>query len=139
MSEPKIIGFLCNWCSYRGADLAGLARLKYPPNVKIIRVPCSGRISPELVLRTFREGADGVLVLGCHIGDCHYSTGNHRTAKRMPILRKLLEYTGIEPERLRVDWVSAAEGERFASIVHEFTETVRALPPFAEVMRWTND
>lgn len=139
MSEPKIIGFLCNWCSYRGADLAGLARLKYPPNVKIIRVPCSGRISPELVLRTFREGADGVLVLGCHIGDCHYSTGNHRTAKRMPILRKLLEYTGVEPERLRVDWISAAEGERFATIVHEFTETVRALPPFTEVMRWMND
>ncbi|MEW6567579.1 MAG: hydrogenase iron-sulfur subunit [Chloroflexota bacterium] len=135
MYEPKIIGFLCNWCSYRGADMAGMARLKYPPNVKIIRVPCSGRISPELVLRTFREGADGVLVLGCHIGDCHYTGGNHRTAKRLSVLRKLLEYTGLEPERLRVDWVSAAEGERFATLVHDFTETVRALPPFVEVMR----
>ena len=135
MYEPKIIGFLCNWCSYRGADMAGMARLKYPPNAKILRVPCSGRISPELVLRTFREGADGILVLGCHIGDCHYTDGNHRTAKRMSVLKKLLEYTGLEPERLRVDWVSAAEGERFATIVNDFTEQVRALPPFKEVMR----
>jgi len=133
-TEPKIIGFLCNWCSYRGADGAGMARLKYPPNVKIIRVPCSGRISPELVLRTFREGADGVMVLGCHIGDCHYSTGNHRTAKRMPVLKKLLEYSGIEPQRLYVNWVSAAEGEKFANIIHEFTEQIRALPPFRETM-----
>jgi len=135
MTEPKIIGFLCNWCSYRGADGAGMARLKYPPNVKIVRVPCSGRISPELVLRTFREGADGVMVLGCHIGDCHYSTGNHRTAKRMPVLKKLLEYTGIEPERLYVNWVSAAEGEKFAAVIKEFTETIRALPPFSETMK----
>lgn len=135
MYEPKIIGFLCSWCSYRGADMAGMARLKYPPSVKIIRVPCSGRISPELVLRTFREGADGVLVLGCHIGDCHYTGGNHRTAKRMALLRKVLEYTGLEPERLRVDWVSAAEGERFATLVHDFTETIRALPPFIGIMR----
>ena len=112
-----------------------MARLKYPTNVKIIRVPCSGRISPELVLRTFREGADGVMVLGCHIGDCHYSTGNHRTAKRMPVLKKLLEYNGIEPERLTVDWVSAAEGEKFATVIKDFTETIRTLEPFEEVMR----
>ncbi len=135
MTEPKIIGFLCNWCSYRGADGAGMARLKYPPNVKIVRVPCSGRISPELVLRTFREGADGVMVLGCHIGDCHYTSGNHRTAKRMAVLKKLLEYSGIAPERLHVNWASAAEGERFANIVREFTEQIRALPPFAETMQ----
>jgi F420-non-reducing hydrogenase iron-sulfur subunit len=135
MYEPRIIGFLCNWCSYRGADMAGMARLKYPPNLKIIRVPCSGRISYELILRTFREGADGVLVLGCHIGDCHFTDGNHRTAKRMSMLKKLLEYTGFEPERLRVDWVSAAEGDRFASIVQDFTEKVRVLQPFLEVMR----
>lgn len=135
MTEPKIIGFLCNWCSYRGADGAGMARLKYPPNMKIIRVPCSGRISPELVLRTFREGADGVMVLGCHIGDCHYSTGNHRTAKRMPILKNLLEYSGIEPERLYINWVSAAEGEKFASVIKDFTEKIRALPPFVETMK----
>ncbi|HEX6035384.1 MAG TPA: hydrogenase iron-sulfur subunit [Anaerolineales bacterium] len=135
MTEPKIIGFLCNWCSYRGADGAGMARLKYPPNVKIIRVPCSGRVAPELVLRTFREGADGVMVLGCHIGDCHYSTGNHRTAKRMPVLKKLLEYSGIDPERLYVNWVSAAEGEKFAAIIKDFTEKIRALPPFIETMK----
>ena len=135
MYEPKIIGFLCNWCSYRGADTAGMARMKYPPNVKIIRVPCSGRISPELVLRTFREGADGVMVLGCHIGDCHYSTGNHRTAKRMPVLKKLLEYTGIESERLYINWVSAAEGEKFATVIKDFTEKISALPPFVEMMK----
>jgi len=135
MYEPKIIGFLCNWCSYRGADAAGMARMKYPPNVKIIRVPCSGRISPELVLRSFREGADGVMVLGCHIGDCHYSTGNHRTAKRMPILKNLLEYTGIESERLYINWVSAAEGEKFATVIKDFTEKISALPPFVETMK----
>ncbi len=135
MTEPKIIGFLCNWCSYRGADGAGMARLKYPPNMKIIRVPCSGRISPELDLRTFREGADGVMVLGWHIGDCHYSTGNHRTAKRMPVLKKLLEYSGIEPERLYINWVSAAEGEKFATVIRDFTEKIRALPPFMETMK----
>ena len=135
MYEPSIIGFLCNWCSYRGADAAGMARMKYPPNVKIIRVPCSGRISPELVLRTFREGADGVMVLGCHIGDCHYSTGNHRTAKRMPVLKKLLEYTGIDPDRLVINWVSAAEGEKFSIVIKDFTEQIRAMPPFVETMK----
>jgi F420-non-reducing hydrogenase iron-sulfur subunit len=112
-----------------------MARLKYPPNVKIIRVPCSGRISPELVLRAFREGADGVMVLGCHIGDCHFSTGNHRTAKRMPILKKLLEYTGIDSERLYINWVSAAEGEKFAAIMKDFTQKISALPPFMETMK----
>jgi coenzyme F420-reducing hydrogenase delta subunit len=103
--------------------------------VKIIRVPCSGRISPELVLRTFREGADGVMVLGCHIGDCHYSTGNHRTAKRMPVLKNLLEYAGIESERLYINWVSAAEGEKFATVIKDFTEQISALPPFVETMK----
>lgn len=135
MYEPKIIGFLCNWCSYRGADTAGMARLKYSTNVKVVRVPCSGRISPELVLRTFREGADGVMVLGCHIGDCHYGTGNHRTAKRMPILKKLLEYNGIDPERLYINWVSAAEGEKFATVIDEFTDKIRSMKPFMEVMK----
>jgi len=133
--EPKIIGFLCNWCSYAGADLAGASRLKYPPNLKIIRVPCSGRISPELVIRTFREGADGVMVLGCHIGDCHYSTGNHRTARRMPVLKALLTFTGIEPERFLAKWISASEGELFAETVREFTERVRGLPPMQEVWK----
>jgi coenzyme F420-reducing hydrogenase delta subunit len=131
--EPKIVGFLCNWCSYAGADLAGSARLKYPPNLKIIRVPCSGRISPELIIRTFKEGADGVMMLGCHIGDCHYSTGNHRTARRMPVLKKLLEFTGIEPERFIAKWVAASEGGLFVETVQAFTEKLRALPPMREV------
>ena len=131
--EPKIIGFLCNWCSYAGADLAGTTRLKYPANLKIIRVPCSGRVSPELILRTFKEGADGVMMLGCHIGDCHYSTGNHRTARRMPVLKKLLEFTGIEPERVLAKWIAASEGGLLAETVEEFTAKLRELPPLREV------
>jgi len=127
--EPKIVGYLCTWCSYTGADSAGTARLKYPSNLRAVRVPCSGRVSPEIILRTFDQGADGVLVLGCHIGECHYDSGNHRTAKRLPILRALIEFAGLEPERLRLDWVSASEGERFSRIVNEFTEAVRALGP----------
>jgi len=135
MYEPKIIGYLCTYCSYPGADLAGTSRIKYPPNVNIIRVLCSGRVSPELILRTFREGADGVLVGGCHLGDCHFINGNHRTAKRIPILKKILEYAGIEPQRLRLEWISASEGERFAEVVKGFTETIRGLPPIKEVLR----
>ena len=125
--EPRIVGFLCNWCSYAGADGAGTARIKYPSNMRVVRVMCSGRVSPELVLRTFREGADGVIVLGCHIGDCHYAEGNHRTAKRIPMLRNLLSYAGIHPDRLRLDWASAAEGPILAEIVIEFTERIREL------------
>lgn len=134
MYEPKIISYLCTYCSYPGADLAGISRIKYPPHINIIRVLCSGRVSPELILRTFREGADGVLVGGCHFGDCHFINGNHRTAKRIPLLKKILEYAGIEPQRLRLEWVSAAEGERFAEVVREFTETIRGLPPIREVL-----
>lgn len=134
MYEPKIISYLCTYCSYPGADLAGISRIKYPPHINIIRVLCSGRVSPELILRTFREGADGVLVGGCHFGDCHFINGNHRTAKRIPLLKKILEYAGIEPQRLRLEWVSAAEGERFAEVVKEFTETIRGLPPIREVL-----
>lgn len=130
--EPKIIGYLCNWCSYAGADGAGMARIKYPTNLKIVRVPCSGRVPPELILRTFQQGADGVMVLGCHIGDCHYGSGNHRTAKRMPLYKEFLEFAGIEPERLHVQWVSASEGRLFTEVVAEFTEQVRQLPPMKE-------
>jgi F420-non-reducing hydrogenase iron-sulfur subunit len=133
--EPKIIGYLCNWCSYSGADGAGMARMKYPPNVKIIRVPCSGRVPPELILRTFQEGADGVMLLGCHIGDCHYGSGNHRTAKRLPLYKTFLEFAGIEPERLYLKWVSASEGTVFAEVVKEFTETLRAMPPMKERLK----
>jgi F420-non-reducing hydrogenase iron-sulfur subunit len=130
--EPRIVAFLCNWCSYAGADNAGIARMPSPANILPIRVMCSGRVSPEMVLRAFRAGADGVLVLGCHIGDCHYTSGNHRTAKRIPLLRNLLGYVGINPDRLRLDWVSAAEAPKFAQVTREFVETVRALGPMAE-------
>ena len=129
MFEPKIVAFLCSWCSYTGADTAGIARLKSPANLRAIRVPCSGRVSPELIMRTFDQGADGVLVLGCHIGECHYDTGNHRAAKRLPVLQTLLSFGGLEAQRLRLDWVSASEGERFARITTEFSETVRELGP----------
>jgi len=127
--EPRIVAFLCNWCSYAGADNAGIARMQSPANVLPIRVMCSGRVSPEMVLRAFRSGADGVLVLGCHIGECHYIDGNHRTAKRMPLMRNLLGYVGVNPDRFRLDWVSSAEAPKFAQVTGEFVETVRALGP----------
>jgi len=128
--EPRIVGFLCNWCAYGGADLAGTSRLQYPTNVDIIRVMCSGRVDPTFVLKAFQLGADGVLVCGCHPGDCHYSEGNYKTARRIPILIKLLEQFGIEPQRLRLEWVSASEGDRFAALVNEMTEQIRELGPF---------
>ena len=129
MFEPKIIAFLCTWCSYTGADLAGTSRFKSPHNIRAIRVPCSGRVSPELVMKAFDQGADGVIVLGCHIGECHYDNGNHRAAKRVPLLQNLMTFAGLEPERLKLDWVSASEGERFAHLVNRFVEGVRALGP----------
>jgi F420-non-reducing hydrogenase iron-sulfur subunit len=132
--EPRIVAFLCNWCSYAGADSAGVARMQSPANVLPIRVMCSGRVSPEMVLRAFRSGADGVLVLGCHIGDCHYINGNHRTAKRMPLVRNLLSYVGVNPDRFRLDWVSSAEAPKFTQVTKEFVDTVRALGPLAEEM-----
>ena len=127
--EPRIVAFMCNWCSYAGADNAGIARIPSAPNVLAIRVMCSGRVSPEMILRALRTGADGVLVLACHIGDCHYGTGNHRTAKRVPLLRNLLGYVGINPERVRLDWLSSAEAQRYAQVADEFTETIRSLGP----------
>jgi len=130
--EPKIVTFLCNWCSYAGADNAGIARISSPPNILPIRVMCSGRVSPEMILRALRTGADGVLVLACHIGDCHYNSGNHRTAKRIPLLRNLLSYVGISPERVRLDWVSSAEAQRYSQVTSEFTEMIRALGPIAQ-------
>lgn len=129
--EPKIVGFLCNWCSYRGADLAGTARIKYAPNVRIIRVMCSARVEPTFILKAFESGADGVLVLGCHPGDCHYQEGNYKTMRRLPLLKKMLTQMGIEEDRLKLDWVSASEGEKFASVVNDITEKVRALGPLS--------
>lgn len=127
--EPRIVGFCCNWCSYAGADLAGVSRIQYPPNLRIIRVMCSGRVEPEFVAKALSSGADGVLVLGCHIGDCHYIYGNHRTAKRMAILKRILGYLGVAPSRIRLEWVSAAEGARFAEVVTEFTKEMKTLGP----------
>ena len=127
--EPVILGFLCNWCSYAGADLAGVSRFQYPPNVRVMRVMCSARVDPTFVLEAFIRGLDGVMVLGCHPGDCHYMTGNYQTERRMVMTQKILGELGLSPERLLVDWVSAAEGERFASLVSGFTERIRELGP----------
>ena len=127
--EPKIIGFLCNWCSYAGADLAGVSRIQYPPNIRVIRVMCSGRVDPVIILEMFANGADGVIVMGCHPGDCHYIEGNLHEERKIKMLKRLMALTGLEPERLRLEWVSAAEGQRFAQFVTEFTEKIRQLGP----------
>jgi len=127
--EPKIIGFLCNWCSYAGADLAGVSRIQYPSNIRIVRVMCSGRIDPTIPLEVLMKGADGVMVLGCHPGDCHYMEGNLYEERKVKMLKKLLALTGLEPERLKLEWVSASEGQRFAQVVTEFTEQIRKLGP----------
>jgi len=127
--EPKILAFCCNWCAYAGADLAGVSRLQYPPNIRIIRVMCSGRVDPEFVLKAFALGADGVLVLGCHPGDCHYLSGNYKTMRRVLLTKRLLEQFGMEQERLKLEWVSAAEGARFAQVVTDFTSRVKELGP----------
>ncbi|MCL5960714.1 MAG: hydrogenase iron-sulfur subunit [Chloroflexi bacterium] len=127
--EPRIVGFLCRWCSYTGSDLAGTSRIKYPPNVVSIRVMCSGRVDPTFVVKAFASGADGVLIAGCHPGDCHYNSGNVKAMRRFPLLLKMLEQFGIEKTRVRLEWVSASESERFASVVAELTEEVRRLGP----------
>jgi len=127
--EPKIVGFLCNWCSYTGADLAGTSRMKYLPNVRVVRIMCSGRLDPTFVLKAFHAGADGVLVAGCHPGDCHYQNGNMKTLRRIPLLKRMLEQLGIEHERLRLEWVSASEGERYQHVVNDFVEQIRKLGP----------
>src|SRR4030042_70942 len=127
--EPQVIGFLCNWCSYAGAGLCGVSRYQYPTNIRSVRVMCSTRISPHLVLDLFKAGADGVLLGGCHLNDCHYITGNFHTEKRVRLMKKLLEDADIDPSRLRLEWVSASEGEKFSKVVTEFTEHIRKLGP----------
>lgn len=124
---PNIVAFCCNWCSYAGADLAGSSRLSYPANVKIIRVPCSCRVNPMFVLKAFQRGADGVILCGCHPGVCHYVTGNYYTRRRMSLLFSLLNYMGIEKERTRVEWVSAAEGAKFSAVMNDFAKKVAEL------------
>ncbi len=127
--EPKIIGFLCNWCSYAGADLAGTSRTQYPPNVVFIRVMCSGRIDAQFILKALKEGADGVLIGGCHFGDCHYQSGNYKAYRRVLLTKKLLAELGVEPERVRFEQISASEGEKLARVVRDFIEEIRALGP----------
>lgn len=126
---PTIAAFLCNWCSYAGADLAGTGRRQYPPGIKVIRVPCSGRINPVYILKALADGADGVMVSGCHPGDCHYLAGNYYARRRFTVLKKLLTAAGIHPDRVQFTWVSASEGARFAEVVTEVTDKIRALGP----------
>ena len=127
--EPKIVGFLCNWCSYAGADGAGTARLQQPLNLRIVRVPCTGRVDPLMVLKAFEKGADGVLISGCHPGDCHYSEGNYYARRKFELLDRLIPHLGIEPERFRYTWVSASEAGRWQQVVTQFVEQVKALGP----------
>ncbi|MFC2111979.1 hydrogenase iron-sulfur subunit [Bacteroidota bacterium] len=127
--KPTIVSFLCNWCSYTGADLAGTSRMKYSPNVRVIRVMCSGRVDPTFVLSAFEEGADGVLICGCHPGDCHYHEGNYKCLRRYHLLQKYIQQMGIHTDRLRLAWISASEGKQFAELANEMSETVTALGP----------
>ena len=127
--EPRIVAFLCNWCSYTGADLAGTSRIPYQPNVRIIRVMCSARVDPAFVLQALATGADGVLVCGCHPGDCHYLEGNYKCLRRFELLKHMLEQFGIEPDRVRLEWISAAEGDRVRDVANEMVEQVRRLGP----------
>ena len=133
--EPNIIGFLCSWCSYAGADLAGTSRIQYPHNVKIIKVMCSGRVNPMYIINAFQQGADGVLVSGCHPGDCHYTHGNYLARRRIATMKKLLEFLGIEPDRVRMTWVSAAEGRKYADVVRELTDDIKKLGPMTKFRR----
>jgi F420-non-reducing hydrogenase iron-sulfur subunit len=133
--EPTIIAFLCNWCSYAGADLAGISRIQYPPNVRVVRVPCSGRVNPLYIIKSLQHGADGVLVSGCHPGDCHYISGNYYARRRFTLLKDLLEAVGIEPGRVNFSWVSAAEGEKFSQVVTGVVNTVKALGPATRLVK----
>jgi F420-non-reducing hydrogenase iron-sulfur subunit len=133
--EPVILAFLCNWCSYAGADLAGTSRIQYPPNIRVIRVPCSGRVNPLYIIKALQQGVDGVLVSGCHPGDCHYQTGNYFARRRFALLKNFLDYLGIEEGRVQFSWVSAAEGGKFADVVKTVTDRVRQLGPARKLVR----
>jgi coenzyme F420-reducing hydrogenase delta subunit len=133
--QPNIVAFLCNWCSYAGADLAGTSRTQYPSNVRVIRVMCSGRVNPMFVVNALQEGADGVLVSGCHPGDCHYMQGNYYARRRFKLMRNFLEYLGIEPERVRMSWVSASEGAKWKEVIEEVVEGVKAVGPMNKFKR----
>jgi F420-non-reducing hydrogenase iron-sulfur subunit len=133
--EPNIVAFLCTWCSYAGADLAGTGRQAYPANVTTIKVMCTGRINPLLIVNALQQGADGVLISGCHPGDCHYTQGNYFARRRFQLMRRLLEYVGIEPARVRMSWVSAAEGPKFTRVIREVVEDIRQLGPCRAIRR----
>jgi len=130
--EPKLVAFVCNWCTYTGADLAGTSRLKMAPNVRVFRVPCSSRVSPLFLVKAFERGADGVIVSGCHTGDCHYGTGNYHARRRFAVLRELLDLVGVDPARVTFSWVSASEGPKWQQVVNDAVARVRALGPFSE-------
>ncbi len=127
--EPKIIAFFCNWCTYGGADLAGVSRLQYPPNIRVIRIPCTGRLDPKFILAAFRHGADGVWVSGCHPGDCHFIAGNYYARRKFALFKGLLEHLGLEPKRLQFSWISSAEATKFQQVVTEVTNDIKALGP----------
>lgn len=133
--EPNIVAFLCNWCSYAGADLTGTTRTHYPPTVKVIRVMCTGRVNPLFVVQALRQGADGVLISGCHPGECHYLKGNFLARRRFLLIKNLLEYIGINPSRIRMSWVSASEGKKFADVITEVTEDIKKLGPLKSFKR----
>ena len=136
--EPKIVAFLCHWCSYAGADLAGISRIQYPPNIRVIRVPCSGAVNPLYILKALREGADGVLVSGCHPGDCHYLSGNYFARRKFFVLHELLQWMGIEKDRVQFSWVSASEGQKFSQVVEETVEKVKKLGPAQKLVKEFN-
>lgn len=127
--QPKIVAFFCNWCTYTAADLAGTARMEYAPNVRVVRIMCSGRLDPQFVMAAFREGADAVLIGGCHPGDCHYQEGNYKALRRFTLLKRMLRDLGIEPERVRLEWIAASEGDKVQRVINEMTDTVRRLGP----------
>jgi F420-non-reducing hydrogenase iron-sulfur subunit len=127
--EPRIVAFFCNWCTYTAADLAGVSRMKYAPNIRVIRLMCSGRLDPQFVMAAFAKGADGVLIGGCHPGDCHYVEGNYKALRRVTLLKRMLSDLGIEDDRFRLEWISASEGDKVKHVVNEMVEKVRALGP----------
>ncbi len=133
--QPKILAILCNWCSYAGADLAGVSRMQYPPNIRVVRIPCSGRVDPLFIMKSLQSGFDGVLISGCHPGDCHYISGNYVARRKFAVLKPLLEFIGIEPDRVQFSWISAGEGERFATVVTKVTEDIRKLGPSTRLVK----
>ena len=130
--EPRIVAFICNWCTYTGADLAGTSRMKYPPNVRVIKIPCTGRFDPLFMIKAFERGADGVLVSGCHPGDCHYSEGNYNARRKFTVFKSLLEFAGIDMDRVWFSWISASEGGKWVETISSFTGQIRDKGPFTE-------